>query len=180
MSLSIAGCSGLPCCWLMRQDRAGTRRVIGGSSMRRQGRRALDLSVSGDRPVWPSHRCPGLPEAGSGGHSPILYPCLHHRPRPAEVSTNRAPAYPQVLDELLPSACHVVEQYASNPVETDHGRLKAWLRPMRGLKQLRSVRVISVGHAFIQNVRRGHYELATEVDHRRRLATAFAELALAV
>jgi hypothetical protein len=31
---------------------------------------------------------------------------------------------------------------------------------MRGLKQFRSVRIISIGHAFIQNIRRGHYELA--------------------
>jgi len=58
-------------------------------------------------------------------------------------------------------------------------RLKSRLRPMRGLRQFRSVRVISVGHAFIQNVRRGHSELATDIDPRQRLATAFAELALA-
>jgi transposase-like protein len=96
------------------------------------------------------------------------------------VNTDRAPTYPRVLDELLPSARHVVERYANNPVEIDHGRLKARLRPMRGLKQLRSVRVISVGHAFVQNVRRGHYELATDVNPRHRLATAFAELALAI
>jgi hypothetical protein len=51
---------------------------------------------------------------------------------------------------------------------------------MRGLKQFRSVRVISAGHAFVQNVRRGHYELATDVDPRHRLTTAFAELALVV
>ena len=105
---------------------------------------------------------------------------LEHSPRPTEVSTDRAPTYPRVLDELLPSACHITDQYANNPVETDHGRLKARLRPMRGLKQFRSVRVISVGHAFIQNIRRGHYELATDVDPRHRLATAFAELAHAV
>jgi len=43
-----------------------------------------------------------------------------------------------VLDELLPSACHVTEQYANNAVEADHGRLKSRLRPMRGLKRLRS------------------------------------------
>jgi IS6 family transposase len=40
---------------------------------------------------------------------------LEHGPRPAEVSTDRAPTYPRVLNELLPSACHVVEQYANNP-----------------------------------------------------------------
>ena len=105
---------------------------------------------------------------------------LNHGPRPTEVNTDRAPTYPRMLDELLPSARHVVERYANNPVETDHGRLKAWLRPMRGLKQLASIRVISVGHAFVQNVRRGHYELATDVNPRHRLATAFAELALAI
>jgi hypothetical protein len=45
---------------------------------------------------------------------------------------------------------------------------------MRGLKQLRSTRVISTGHAFIQNLRRGHYELGADADPKtRRLATAF-------
>src|SRR5918997_6647187 len=50
---------------------------------------------------------------------------LDHGPRPTEVSTDRAPAYPRVLDELLPSACHVTKQYANNAVEADHGRLKS-------------------------------------------------------
>jgi transposase-like protein len=37
---------------------------------------------------------------------------LEHGPYPTEVSTDRAPAYPQVVDELLPTDCHIVEQYA--------------------------------------------------------------------
>ena len=86
---------------------------------------------------------------------------LQHGSRPSEVSTDRAPAYPRVLDELLPSARHVMEQYGNNSIESDHGRLKCRLRPMRGLKQLRSAWVISSGHAFVQNLRRGHYELGT-------------------
>ncbi|MCA1835866.1 MAG: transposase, partial [Actinobacteria bacterium] len=49
--------------------------------------------------------------------------------------------------------------YSTNVVEADHGRLKARLRPMRGLHTLRSAHVISTGHAFVQNIRRGHYEL---------------------
>jgi IS6 family transposase len=105
---------------------------------------------------------------------------LDHGACPAEVSTDRAPAYPRVLDELLPSACHVMEQYANNPVEADHGRLKTRLWPMRGLKRLRSTRVICAGHAFVQNLRRGHYELATHIDPRHRLPAAFTELALAI
>jgi transposase-like protein len=51
--------------------------------------------------------------------------------RPTEVTTDRAPAYPRVLDELIPEACYVVEQYANNPIEADHGQLKAArTRPM--------------------------------------------------
>ena len=73
---------------------------------------------------------------------------LEHGVRPSEVTTDRAVAYPRVLDELLPAACHVMEHYANNPIESDHGRLKATVRPMRGLKRLRSTRVISTGHAF--------------------------------
>jgi IS6 family transposase len=53
---------------------------------------------------------------------------------PAEVTTDRAPACPRVLDELIPSALRTAGQYANNPIEADHGRLKARLRPMRGLK----------------------------------------------
>jgi len=99
---------------------------------------------------------------------------------PTEVTTDQAPAYPAVLEELLPAAWHRTEQYTNNRVECDHGRLKARLRPMRGLKQDRSARVIIVGHAFVQNVRRGHYELAVEEPVNRRVAVAFDELALAI
>jgi transposase, IS6 family len=99
---------------------------------------------------------------------------------PAEVTTDRAPAYPRALDELIPSARHIVEQYANNPIETDHGRLKARLRPMRGLKSHRSARTLAAGHAFVQNLRRGHYELATDVPARHRIRTAFDQLTIAI
>jgi hypothetical protein len=51
---------------------------------------------------------------------------------------------------------------------------------MRGLKQDRSARVIITGHAFVQNLRRGHYELAVEEPTTRRLAVAFEELTVAI
>ena len=99
---------------------------------------------------------------------------------PAEVTTDRAPAYPRVLDELIPSALHTVERYANNSVETDHGRLKARLRPMRGLKRCRSARILATGHAFVQNIRRGHYELAIDIPARHRLREVFDQLATAI
>jgi transposase-like protein len=99
---------------------------------------------------------------------------------PVEVTTDQAPVYPAVLEELAPAAWHRTDRHANNRVEADHGRLKARLRPMRGLNQDRSVSVIIAGHAFIQSVRRGHYELAVEEPVGRRVAVAFDELALAV
>jgi transposase-like protein len=59
----------------------------------------------------------------------FVTPALQHSPASTEVPTDRAPAYPRVLDELLPAACHVTEQYQNNPIEVDHGRLKSRLRP---------------------------------------------------
>jgi transposase-like protein len=100
--------------------------------------------------------------------------------RPAEITTDRAPVYPAVLEELLPFAWHRTDRYANNRVEADHGRRKSRLGPMRGLKQDRSARVIIGGHAFVQNLRRGHYELAAEEPASRRLAVAFHELVMAI
>jgi len=100
--------------------------------------------------------------------------------RPTEVTTDRAPAYPRVLDELVPEACHVVEQYANNPIEADHGRLKARTRPMRGLKRLRCAQLVCREHAFVQNLRHGHYELGLDTESGRRLDAIFSELAVAI
>ena len=48
---------------------------------------------------------------------------------PTEVTTDRAPAYPRIVEDVLPGARHVTVQYADNRVEADHGRLKAGSRP---------------------------------------------------
>ena len=98
-------------------------------------------------------------------------------PAPVEVTTDRAPVYPRVIDEFAPGARHVLDQYANNLVEADHGRLKARLRPMRGLKRMCSAATIAAGHAFVQNLRRGHYELSSDVPLLERVRVSFAELA---
>jgi transposase, IS6 family len=97
--------------------------------------------------------------------------------RPVEVTTDRAPVYPRILDELVPSARHILEQYGNNVIEADHGLLKARLRPMRGLKRIHSASTIAAGHAFVQNLRRGHYEIVADQPPRDRVRTAFEQLA---
>jgi transposase-like protein len=105
---------------------------------------------------------------------------LRHGPAPVEVTTDKAGPYLRVIDELLPVAAHGTERYANNRVEADHARLKARLRPMRGFKRFQSAARIAAGHAFMQNLRRGHYELAADVPPPLRLATAFTQLARAM
>jgi transposase-like protein len=114
-------------------------------------------------------------------HSPrrpvVLQPCTGHAEvTPTEVATDAAPVYPAVLEELVPAAWQHVEQYANNPIEADHGRLKHRLRPMRGLRTGRAVQVVITGHVLVQNLRRGHYELAVEIPPTLRVAAAFTEL----
>src|SRR5262245_35130358 len=90
---------------------------------------------------------------------------------PVEVVTDRAPTYSRVVDELWPAAWHHTEQYA-NRVEADHAQLKRWLRPRRGIKTMTGLRILAAGHAFVQNLRRGHYEIATDEPAGRQLAIA--------
>ncbi len=51
---------------------------------------------------------------------------------------------------------------------------------MRGIKTMTGLRVVAAGHGFVQNQRRGRYEIATNEPARRRLAVVFAELAKAI
>jgi transposase-like protein len=60
----------------------------------------------------------------------------------------------------------------NNRVECDHGRLRSRLRPMRGLKTDRTASVVIRGHAFIQNLRRGRYELGADARHQHLRAVA--------
>ena len=102
---------------------------------------------------------------------------LAGRDRPREVTTDLAAPLLRVVDELLPEVLHDTSQFANNRIECDHGRLKARLRPMRALRTDRTASVVIRGHAFIQNLRRGHYELGVEARHDRlRVAAAFGEL----
>ena len=99
---------------------------------------------------------------------------------PVQVVTDKAAVYPRVLDELVPTAWHRTDRYGNNRVEADHGQLKRRLRPMRGIKTDAGARVVTAGHAFMQHLRRGHYELAVDQPNRLSVSVAFAELAPAI
>jgi hypothetical protein len=51
---------------------------------------------------------------------------------------------------------------------------------MRGLKRRSSARILAAGHAFVQNLRRGHYDIAAETPGRHRLRIAFDDLTLTI
>jgi transposase, IS6 family len=94
---------------------------------------------------------------------------------PAEVTTDRAPVYPRVLDELQPAPRQVTEHYANNRVEADHARRTARRRPRRGLSRLPSARTIAAGHAFVQNLRRGHHAITADLALHERVRVAVDE-----
>jgi transposase-like protein len=80
------------------------------------------------------------------------------------VTTDKAAIYPAVIDELAPAAFHDTTKYANNGCEADHGRLKARLRPMRGVKSGRTMKVIIAG----AQVRRLHPKRSTRSLRTRR------------
>ncbi len=94
--------------------------------------------------------------------------------------TDRAPALANVIEELIPAAFDNTGHHENNRCECDHGRLKARLRPMRGLKTDRTASLVIRGHAFIQDVRRRRCELGVETVPPLRLATACDEVQLAI
>jgi transposase, IS6 family len=51
---------------------------------------------------------------------------------------------------------------------------------MRGLRTDQTAHLIIAGHAIMQNLRRGHYELAVDAPPATRVAAAFTELAQAI
>ncbi len=106
---------------------------------------------------------------------------LAGRDGPREVTTDLAAPLLRVVDDLLPEVLQDTTQFANNRIECDHGQLKARLRPMRGLRTDRTASVVIRGHAFIQNLRRSHYELGVQARHEHlRVAAAFNELSAAI
>jgi IS6 family transposase len=106
---------------------------------------------------------------------------LTGRERPREVTTDLAAPLLRVVDDVVPGALHDTTKYANNRIECDHGRLKARLRPMRCLGTDWTASTVIRGHAFVQNLRRGHYKLGVEARRERlRVAAAFDELAAAI
>jgi len=51
---------------------------------------------------------------------------------------------------------------------------------MRGPRTDRTAQTIIAGHAFVQNLRRGHYELGLDATPALRVAAAFTELVAAI
>ena len=106
---------------------------------------------------------------------------LAGRDRPREVTTDLAVPLMRVVDELLLEVLHDTTQFANNRIECDHGRPKARRRPMRGLQTDQTASTVIHGHAVVQNLRRGHYELGVEAHHEwLRVAAAFDELSTAI
>ena len=93
---------------------------------------------------------------------------------PDEVVTDLAHALEHVIEELVPIAFHKpsTTRTSGSSVTTDA------VKPGCGHARNEDRPVIIRGHAFMQNIRRGHYELGTDARNLRlRVAAAFDKLA---
>ena len=68
--------------------------------------------------------------------------------------------------------CHVWSTIGSS------ARTRFFLR--RALSTDTTAQIVISGHAFTQNLRRGHYELTADIRPTRRVAAAFTALAHAI
>jgi transposase, IS6 family len=105
---------------------------------------------------------------------------LTYGPAPVEVTTDKAGPYLRVVDDLVPAAAHVTEQYRNNRIEKRSRSVESAATADARTQTPPVSRPNRPRHAFVQNLRRGHYELATDVALTLRLASAFTELAKAM
>jgi hypothetical protein len=68
-----------------------------------------------------------------------------------------------VLDEVLLAVRDRTEQYANNHIEFNHGRLRRGCDRCAGSSGTAVPEWSAPAHAFVQSIRRGHYELVVEV-----------------
>ena len=143
-----------------------------------QGRRRVALRVPRHRPERPGHRRVRLPRRDAEAARRFF-----QRPRPLKVHPPRSPPTPprspRPCTRRLPSACHhnntmpTTDRERSQPAQA---QAPTDARPQRRPNR----HMVISAHAFVQNLRRGHYELAVEEPTNRRLAVAFEELILAI
>jgi transposase, IS6 family len=96
---------------------------------------------------------------------------------PVEVVTDKAATCPIALAcsrrrGIAPTATPTITSRPTTAVSS-----RGWVRCVGSSRT--AAKVVIAGHAFVQNLRRGHYELAVEEPATRRVAVAFDELALA-
>jgi IS6 family transposase len=61
-------------------------------------------------------------------------------------------------------------------IEADRGQRKHRYDRCAGLRTEQTAHVIISGHGFVQNLRRGHYELGLDAPSGSQVAAAFTEL----
>jgi hypothetical protein len=107
-------------------------------------------------------------------------------PPPRSTSTCGCPTAPPgqnvqgVLDEVLLAVRDRTEQYANNHIECNHGRLRRGCDRCAGSSGTAVPEWSAPAHAFVQSIRRGHYEPVVEVPANRRMAVAFDGLVMTI
>jgi IS6 family transposase len=106
---------------------------------------------------------------------------LAGRERPREVTTDLAAPLLRVVDDLLPEVLHDTTSTRTTGSSATTAGSRHGCGQGCGRRTDRTASTVIRGHAFVQNLRRGHYELGVEARCQRlRVAAAFDELATAI
>ena len=96
---------------------------------------------------------------------------------PSEIVTDRAPVYPKLVDELARTTASSTPPTVWKPTMACSSDDSARCATPRND---RTATVIINGHAFVQNLRRGPYNLTAKIPLNLRLTVAFDELRHAI
>jgi transposase-like protein len=94
--------------------------------------------------------------------------------KPKVINTDKAPASVIAISELKAEGkcpedtVHRQVKYLNNVVESDHGKLKQLIRPVRGFKRLKTAYATIMGFEVMRALRKGQARFSTS----RRTSTA--------
>jgi len=124
----------------------------------------MGLSLPGRRQAWEHYRLLPLPDPQHGGGEALSRQALSGLKdweKPKVINTDKAPTYAAALAELKKEGrcpeetLHRQVKYLNNIIESDHGKLKQLIRPVRGFKTLKTAYATIKGFEVMHALRKG-------------------------
>ena len=133
----------------------------------------MGLSPPGRRQAWEHRRLLPLPT-----RKRFLGKALSGRKdweKPRVIITDKAPTYAAALTELKKEGkcpeetLHRQVKYMNNMIESDHGKLKQLIRPVRGFKTLKTAYATIKGFEVMRALRKAAFSISRDIRGEARI-----------